>query len=169
MNCYVCGGEKHPQTWYNDMCKQHRSEYVKEKMRLYADRKKEQIRMYGHNPCATKPHEYFSLNQWKERCKNCGITIASRKLKREPYRLGVAQEIGSAKYLKILRCYHMTAKIRFHPVSEDAKVANILYTLRYDKGMDADTIVRIAHMPHSVLNKYLLRFPWYPKMGTTGM
>lgn len=146
------------------MCKQHRSEYIKEKMRKLADWKREQIRLYGDNPCKTQPHAYFFLNQYKERCKNCGVTISNRKIKREPYRLGVAQEISSEKYFKVLHCYHMTAAVRFHPISTDAKVANILYSLRYDNGMDADTIVKIAHMPHSILNRYLLRFPWYPKM-----
>jgi hypothetical protein len=142
------------------MCMQHRSEYMKEKMRLYALRKKERISLYGGNTCKIKPHDYFTLNEEKEQCKNCGIAIRHRKLWKEPYRLGVAEGINSTKYLGTLHCYHTAAPKRFPPVSTDAHVANILYHLRYDRGWDADRIVKVAHMSHSVLNRYIIRFPW---------
>lgn len=170
--CHICNQEEtYPNDWYAQLCQEHRSEYLKKRRDERLERKKNERYKHGtRNPvCAEIGHSYISIDIEREQCKRCGLIICDRTLLKEFLRNHHATQISNSlnaeRYFLILKHHVNDAPVVFHPIGTHAKVANILYYMRYTLGHDAGTICRMARMPESTLNAYIMHFTAYERNG----
>ena len=112
--------------------------------------------------CVEFGHSYVPMEYGREVCKRCGFIIASRERLSEAL-LGyhdkqVSNSLQSERYMKRLQHHYMAAPKVFDDTTESAKVANILYYMRYNLRYSDEAILRITGMTPSVLNAYIVRY-----------
>lgn len=177
MECCFCTQEEKTQDWWTHLCRTHRAEYKKEKKkeRLNKIRKMLRLAEKGEVPnritavCIEFGHSYSTMEYGREVCRRCGFIIASRERLTEAllsyHDKQISNSLQSRRYLQKLQHHFMASPKLFDEVTDSAKIANILYYMRYTLNHSDDTILRIAGMTPSVLNAYIVRYPAVKRNG----
>lgn len=113
--------------------------------------------------CIGFGHSYHKMEYGREVCRRCGFIIASRERLSEAlleyHDKQLSNSLQSWRYMKKLNCHYMRAPKIFEDTTDSAKIANILYYLRYNLKYSDTTILKITGMTPSVLNAYIVRYP----------
>lgn len=111
----------------------------------------------------------FKAYENKRKCIRCDWVIGSAEKMLASQNRSRKTNIGKYFYsemfsIKLDGYYRQLKEFRFVPYSDTAKVANVLYYLRYDKGWEAQDIEKEFNISPITLNRYLFAYPWVPGM-----
>lgn len=171
MECHFCTQGEKTQDWYTNLCPAHRAEYCANKRKVRLEKKRALIKEARKGDAAHKllaeciefGHSYMPMEYGREICRRCGFIIASRKRLSEGLREYHNRQISNAtqawKNFQKLQGFYMRAPRIFEHVSYSAKVANILYYLRYNLKYTDAMILKVSGMTPSVLNAYIVKYP----------